>query len=139
MQIDNIEEAKELLQNIEYLFMNVNEEKKKIETQIDLKDDETIDYLHELELGNLNGIEMMKVSKALIKVRKERRVFKDKRELLRILESFTNTLIAKGALPHLRQSIQSIENLENHFATREYKPHAVKNLKCAKKKKEEIV
>lgn len=27
MQIDNIEEAKELLQNIEYLFMNVNEEK----------------------------------------------------------------------------------------------------------------
>ena len=137
MQIDNIEKVKILLLEIENLFMNVEDEKKNLEAQIDIKDAETIDYLHELELGNLNGIEIMKVSKALIESRKERRILKNKRELLKILKGYTDIFINKGILSQTRQVIQNIENLEKHFATREYTAHVVKNLKCAKKKKEE--
>lgn len=137
MKIDNIEEVKILLLEVEDLFMNLDEEKKKIESQVNLKDAETIDYLHELELGNLNGIEIMKISKELIKSRKERRILKNKLELLKILKGYTDIFINKGILSQTRQAIQNIENLEHHFATREYKAHVVKGLKCAKKKKEE--
>lgn len=135
MQIDNIEKVKILLLEIENLFMNVEDEKKNLEAQIDIKDAETIDYLHELELGNLNGIEIMKVSKALIESRKERRILKNKRELLKILKGYTDIFINKGILSQTRQVIQNIENLEKHFATREYTAHVVKNLKCAKKER----
>lgn len=137
MKIDNIEEVKILLLEIEDLFMNLENEKKNLEAQIDIKDAETIDYLHELELGNLNGIEIMKVSKALIKSRKERRILKNKRELLKTLKGYTDLFINKGILAQTRQVIQNIETLENNFATREYTAHVVKDLKCAKKKKEE--
>ena len=77
MQLDNMEEVKILLQDIENLFMNLEDYKKELENQISIKEAEQEDYLHELELGNLNGIEIMKVSKSLIKTRKERRILKD--------------------------------------------------------------
>ena len=96
MQLDDMKEVKLLLQDIENLFMNLDDCKKEIERQICIKEAEQSDYLHELELGNLNGIEIMKVSKAIIKTRKERRVLKDKLDLLRTLKGYTDEYIKKG-------------------------------------------
>ncbi len=56
MQLDDIEEVKNLLSGIENLFMNLDTVKKGLEQQITIKEYEQDDYLHELELGNLNAI-----------------------------------------------------------------------------------
>lgn len=134
MQLDNMEEVKILMLEIENLFMNLDEKKKEIENAIEVKEAEQRDYLHELELAKLNGIEIMQVAKELIKTRKARRVLKDKLELINTLKGYTDKFINKGIIAETRQAIQNIDTLKNNHETREYTPRVVKNLKCAKVK-----
>ncbi len=139
MQLDNMEEVKILMLEIEDLFTNLDENKKELEKAIEIKEAEQRDYLHELELAKLNGIEIMQVAKELIKTRKERRVLKDKLELINTLKGYTDKFINKGIIAETRQAIKNIDTLENNHETREYTPRVVKNLKCAKRlKKEEV-
>ena len=125
-----------MLLEVEDLFMNLEDCKKQIEDQINIKEAEQEDYLHELELGKLNGIEIMGVSKSLIKTRKERRILKDKLELLKTIKGYTDKYINKGIIAETRQAIMNIETLKSNQESREYTPRIVKGLKCAKKKKE---
>lgn len=133
MQLENMEEAKILLLEIENLFMNVDNLKKELEIKIAAKDDETVDYLHELELAKLNGIEIMSTAKALIKTRKERRILKDQLALINTLKGYTDKYITKGIIADTRQVINNIDTLKNNQDTREYTPKVVQGLKCAKK------
>lgn len=135
MQLDNMEEVKILLQDIENLFMNLDDYKKELENQISIKEAEQEDYLHELELGNLNGIEIMKVSKSLIKTRKERRILKDKLDLIKTLKGYVDEYIKKGIIAQTKQVITNIDTLKSNLDSREYTPKVIKELKCAKKKK----
>lgn len=135
MQLDNMEEVKILLQDIENLFMNLEDYKKELENQISIKEAEQSDYLHELELGNLNGIEIMKISKSLIKTRKERRILKDKLDLIKTLKGYVDEYIKKGIIAQTRQAIANIDTLKSNLESREYTPKVIKELKCAKKKK----
>lgn len=137
MQIDDIEEAKILLLDIENLFMDLDDTKRSLESQISIKDDETQDYLHELELAKLNGIEIMAVSKALINTRKERRVLKDKLEVVNTLKGYTDKYITKGIIADTRQAISNLDTLKSNQEGREYTPKVIKDLKCAKKRKRE--
>ena len=137
MQIDDIEEAKILLLDIENLFMDLDNTKRSLESQISIKDDETQDYLHELELAKLNGIEIMAVSKALINTRKERRVLKDKLEVVNTLKGYTDKYITKGIIADTRQAISNLDTLKSNQEGREYTPKVIKDLKCAKKRKRE--
>lgn len=137
MQIDDIEEAKILLLDIENLFMDLDDTKKSLESQISIKDDETQDYLHELELAKLNGIEIMSVSKALINTRKERRILKDKLEVVNTLKGYTDKYITKGIIADTRQAISNLDTLKSNQEGREYTPKVIKDLKCAKKRKKE--
>ena len=134
MQLDNMEEVKLLLLDIEDLFMNLDECKKDLENQISRKEAEQEDYLHELELAKLNGIEIMKVSNSLIKARKERRILKDKLELLKTVKGYTDKYITKGIVAETRQAISNIDTLKSNLEAREYNPKVVKKLKCARKK-----
>lgn len=134
MQLDNMEEVKILMLEIENLFMNLDDKKKEIENAIEVKEAEQKDYLHELELAKLNGIEIMQVAKELIKTRKARRVLKDKLELINTLKGYTDKFINKGIIAETRQAIQNIDTLKSNHETREYTPRVVKNLKCAKVK-----
>lgn len=136
MQLDNMEEVKRLLQDIENLFMNLDDYKKELESQISIKEAEQEDYLHELELGKLNGIEIMKVSNALIKTRKERRVLKDKLDLIKTLKGYVDEYIKKGIIAQTRQVITNIDTLKSNLESREYTPKVIKELKCAKKAKD---
>lgn len=136
MQLDNLEEVKILLLEVEDLFMNLEDCKKQIEDQINIKEAEQEDYLHELELGKLNGIEIMGVSKSLIKTRKERRILKDKLGLVTTLKGYVDKYITKGIVADTKQVITNIETLQNNQKNREYTPRVIKDLKCAKKKKE---
>jgi len=135
MQLDNMEEVKILMLEIENLFMNLDEKKKEIENEICIKEAEQEDYLHELELSKLNGIEIMQVSKELIKVRRERRILKDKLELINTIKGYTDKYINKGIIADTRQAISNIDTLKSNQDVREYTPRIIKNLKCAKKRK----
>jgi hypothetical protein len=137
MQIDNIEEMKILLIEIEEVFTYLDDVKKDIENKICIKEAEQEDYLHELELAKLNGIEIMKVANALIKTRKERRILKNKLELINTLKGYTDKYITKGIIADTKQAIQNINTLKSNQEAKEYTPRVVKGLKCAKKKKEE--
>lgn len=137
MQIDNIEDAKILLLEIENLFMNLEDIKKNLEQQINIKDDETQDYLHEIELSKLNAFELSKVAVLLRDTRKERRMLKNKLELINTLKGYSDKYITKGIIADTKQAIQNIDTLKINQETREYTPRVVKDLKCAKKKKGE--
>lgn len=132
MQIDNVEETRRILVEIDDMFTNLDDVKKDLENKISQKEAEQADYLHELELAKLNGIEIMQVAKELIKTRKERRIFKDKLELINTLKGYTDKYITKGIIAETRQAIQNIDTLKSNHETREYTPRVVKNLKCAK-------
>ena len=134
MQIDNMEEMKTLLVEIDNIFTNLDEVKKDIENKICIKEAEQEDYLHELELAKLNGIEIMKVAYALIKTRKERRILKNKLELVNTLKGYTDKYITKGIIADTRQAIQNIDTLKSNQETKEYTPRIIKDLKCAKRK-----
>lgn len=135
MKIDNVDEVKELLGDIDILFSNLDDIKKELEEKIRQKEAEQEDYLHEIELGNLNGIQLTGVAKQLKQTRKERRAFKDKLDLINTLKGYTDKYITKGIVGDTKQAIKNIEMLGSNHKTREYVPRIIKNLRCAKKKK----
>ena len=135
MKIDNVDEVKELLVDIDILFSNLDDIKKELEEKIRQKEAEQEDYLHEIELGNLNGIQLTGVAKQLKQTRKERRVFKYKLDLINTLEGYTDKYITKGIIGDTKQAVKNIEMLESNHKTREYVPRIIKNLRCAKKRK----
>lgn len=135
MKIDDVDEVKGLLVDIDILFSNLDDIKKDLEEKIRQKEAEQEDYLHEIELGNLNGIQLTGVAKDLKQTRKERRVFKDKLELINTLKGYTDKYIVKGIVGDTKQAIKNIEMLESNHKTREYVPRIIKNLRCAKKRK----
>lgn len=134
MKLDNIKDSRDLLSDINNMFSNLDNIKKNLETQISIKEDETQDYLHELELAKLNGIEIMRVSKRIIETRKERRILKDKLELINTLKGYTDKYITKGIIADTKQAIKNVDTLKKNQETREYTAKVVKDLKCAKKK-----
>ena len=134
MKIDDVDEVKGLLVDIDILFSNLDDIKKELEEKIRLKEAEQEDYLHEIELGNLNGIQLTVVAKELKQTRKERRVFKDKLELINTLKGYTDKFITKGIVGDTKQAIKNVEMLESNHKTREYVPRVIKNLRCAKKR-----
>ena len=137
MKIDDVDEVKGLLVDIDILFSNLDDIKKELEEKIRLKEAEQEDYLHEIELGHLNGIQLTVVAKELKQTRKERRVFKDKLELINTLKGYTDKFITKGIVGDTKQAIKNVEMLESNHKTREYVPRVIKNLRCAKKRKGE--
>ena len=76
----------------------------------------------------------MKVSNSLIKTRKERRILKNKLELLNTIKGYTDKYITKGILADTKQAIKNIDTLKSNQETKEYTPRVIKDLKCAKKK-----
>ena len=120
MKIDNVDEVKELLVDIDILFSNLDDIKKELEEKIRQKEAEQEDYLHEIELGNLNGIQLTGVAKQLKQTRKERRAFKDKLDLINTLKGYTDKYITKGIIGDTKQAIKNIEMLESNHKTREY-------------------
>ena len=136
MQLDNMEEVIKVITDFKSIFTSIYDVKKELEDQLSIKDDETTDYLHELELGNLNAIEVMATAKKLINSRKERRIIKEKLELIKTTKGFVDNYIVKGIVGDLEQVVENLETLKRNQENRQYTPRILKDLKCAKKKKE---
>ena len=137
MVIENMQQALDLLKNIKEFFYNIDETEKKLNTELYNKEGERDDLLHEIELSKLNAIEIMSTYKKLEKVLKERRIIKDKIELINTIKPYTSKFIMKGICAETDTTIKNIETLKSNQESRQYTPRVIKDLKCAKKKKED--
>ncbi len=137
MIIENMQQTIDLLNNIKDFFYNIEEIEKKLNTELYNKEGERDDLLHEIELSKLNAIEIMSTYKKLETVLKERRIIKDKIELIKTIKPYTSKFITKGICAETDATIKNIETLKSNQENRQYTPRVLKDLKCAKKKKEE--
>lgn len=136
MEIDDMQQSLELLNNIKNFFYNIEEIEKKLNTDLYNKEGERDDLLHEIELSKLNAIEIMSTYKRLEKVLQERRVIKDKIDLISTIKPYTSKFITKGICAETDTTIRNIETLRSNQENRQYTPRVLQDLKCAKKKKE---
>ncbi|MCI8654406.1 MAG: hypothetical protein HFJ48_00805 [Clostridia bacterium] len=137
MMIEDMEQSLELLNNINEFFMNMEDTEKRLSTELSNKEAERDDLLHEIELSKLNAIERMQVYAKLEKVLQERRIIKDKIALVNTMKPYSNKYIEKGICAETNITIKNIETLKSNQANRQYTPRILKDLKCAKVKKEE--
>lgn len=131
MKVNNPKEIKQLLTDVIDFFNSIDNEINELNKQLNIKEGEQEDLLHEFEMAKLNGIEMMKVSKSMITTRKERRKIKDNLELLKTLKPLANMYYTKGMNAEILQTIKNIETLESNWTSRKYTPRVLNNLKCA--------
>ena len=136
MIIDDMQQTLNLLSNIEYFIKNIDTTEKNLKANLVNIEGQQEDLLHEIEFSKLNAIEIMNIYKQLENVRKERRKIKDKLELINTLKSYTNKFIEKGICGETKDVIKNIETLRSNQENRQYTPRILKDLKCAKKKKE---
>lgn len=136
MIIEDMQQSLELLENIKYFFYDIEETEKKLSTELYNKEGERDDLLHEIELSKLNAIEIMSTYKRLEKVLQERRVIKDKIDLISTIKPYTSKFITKGICAETDATIKNIETLKRNQENRQYTPRILKDLKCAKKNKE---
>ena len=92
MEIDDMQQSLELLNNIKNFFYNIEEIEKKLNTDLYNKEGERDDLLHEIELSKLNAIEIVAVYKKLEKVLQERRIIKDKIDLVSTIKPYANKI-----------------------------------------------
>lgn len=119
MVIENMQQTIDLLKNIKEFFYNIDETEKKLNTELYNKEGERDDLLHELET-----------------VLKERRCIKDKLDLINTIKPYASKFITKGICAETDTTIKNIETLKSNQENRQYTPRVIKDLKCAKKKKE---
>ena len=136
MVIEDMQQSLELLENIKYFFYNIEEIEKKLNIDLRNKEYERDDLLHEIELSKLNAIEIMAVYKKLEKVLQERRIIKDKIDLVSTIKPYTSKFITKGICAETDTTIKNIETLKRNKENRQYTPRVLQDLKCAKKRKE---
>lgn len=136
MVIENMQQTIELLKNIKDFFFNIDETEKRLNTELYNKEGERDDLLHEIELSKLNAIERMQTYSKLETVLKERRFIKDKIDLINTIKPYASKFITKGICAETDTTIKNIETLKSNQENRQYTPRIIKDLKCAKKKKE---
>ena len=137
MVIEDMQETLDLLQDIKYFFFNLEEIDKKLRTDLYNKEGERDDLLHEIELSKLNAIERMSIYSRLEKVLQERRIVKDKLDLINTLKPYVNKFVTKGIIAETETTMKIIETLKKNQQTRQYTPRVLQDLKCAKKKTKE--
>ena len=137
MIIENMQQTIDLLNNIKDFFYNIEEIEKKLIAELYNKEGERDDLLHEIELSDLNIGERASTYKKLKKVLQERRIIKDKIEIVNTIKPYTSKFITKGICAETDATIKNIETLKSNQENRQYTPRVLKDLKCAKKKKEE--
>ena len=95
MIIEDMQQSLELLENIKYFFYDIEEIEKKLNTELYNKEGERDDLLHEIELSKLNAIERMQIYAKLEKVLQERRIIKDKIDLINTIKPYTSKFICR--------------------------------------------
>ena len=102
--LDDMQEVLKFLNDIENFFKKFDDTNKKLQTDLYNKEGERDDLLHEVELSKLNAMERAKVYAQLEKVLKERRIIKDKIDLMSTIKSYCDEYIKKRNLRRNKNS-----------------------------------
>ena len=137
MIIDNMEDSMKLLGEINYFFKNIDAVERQLATDLYNKEGERDDLLHEIELSKLNAIERSRIYTKLENVLKERRIIKDKIDLINTIKPYTTKYVMKGICGETQTTMKNIETLKSNQENRQYTPRILKDLKCAKAKSRE--
>ena len=89
-----------------------------MELEMEKKNDETQDILHEIELGNTTYKERAKIATRLRNVRKERRVVKDYLEEISALVQWVDE--NKSCLNKLKEVLGQVRKQEKYHQNRTY-------------------
>lgn len=138
MNLRDEEKTGIFLNELENFFEILDKELKQIDIEIQNKELERDDLLHEIELGNLNAIELSRVSGRLRRTLQERRQLKNHREYVYTLKGFADKFITKGIIGDAKHLITNINNLNKARNERKYTPRILKDLKIGKWKKESM-
>lgn len=126
----------EFLIEMKNFFENIDTLKKDLEKEIKRVEQERNDLLHEIELGNLNAAELIKVAVVLRDVLKERRQYKDELDKVITIKGFTDKYNNKLITGDIIQTIKNLKTLEKNKEQRKYKPRVIQDLKCVEAKDE---
>ena len=128
----------EFLIEMKNFFENIDTLKKDLEKEIKRVEQERNDLLHEIELGNLNAAELIKVAVVLRDVLKERRQYKDELDKVVTIKGFTDKYNNKLITGDIIQTIKNLKTLEKNKEQRKYRPRVIQDLKCVEAKDEQI-
>lgn len=128
----------EFLIEMKNFFENIDTLKKDLEKEIKRVEQERNDLLHEIELGNLNAAELIKVAVVLRDVLKERRQYKDELDKVMTIKGFTDKYNNKLITGDIIQTIKNLKTLEKNKEQRKYRPRVIQDLKCVEAKDEQI-
>lgn len=85
----------------------------------------TQDYLHKLELGNLDYRERAKVATAIARCRRQRRECKDTVEILEPLIQFLDSERGKNLMNLMRETLGKTRRVEKSMENRTYFPRVL--------------
>ena len=128
----------EFLIEMKNFVENIDTLKKDLEKEIKRVEQERNDLLHEIELGNLNAAELIKVAVVLRDVLKERRQYKDELDKVMTIKGFTDKYNNKLITGDIIQTIKNLKTLEKNKEQRKYRPRVIQDLKCVEAKDEQI-
>ena len=95
VDISNMESVVDFLNDVDKFFREFDETNRMLITELSNKEAEREDLLHEIELSKLNAIERTRIYTNLESVLHERRVLKDKIELINTIKSYCDEYIKK--------------------------------------------
>lgn len=127
---------KEFLIEMKNFFEGIDQIKTNLEEEIRKTEQERNDLLHEIELGNLNAVELMRVVIPLRDVLRERRTYKDELAKVITIKGFTDKYNNKLITGDILQTIKNLNTLEKNNETRKYRPRIIENMKCVEAKDE---
>ena len=83
--------------------------------------DQTQDILHTLELQNLNAVQMMKLTKELISIRRERRTYKNFVEVYEPIINFMDNNSTGKCIKDLERLLGQVRKVEKYHSDRQYR------------------
>lgn len=124
-----IEKEIEFLENMDKYFHDLENKIREENAELCNREAETQDYLHELEISKLNGVEIIKVAKRLIKARKNRRRNKDNLLKYSTIKPLCDIYYKKGISAEVKQTIENLKTLKRNNENRKYTVRVAEGLK----------
>lgn len=111
----------EVISNFLKLTSNIESEYRIASELLEEQNQLTQDYLHKLELGKLNAVELTKVAKSIQDNRKERRKHKNDMEYAQIIVEFVQNPKTRDVLYQLEATLGKLRKMKKQRQYRVYR------------------
>ncbi len=111
----------EVISNFLRLTSNIESEYRVASELLEEQNQLTQDYLHKLELGKLNAVELTKVAKSIQENRKERRKHKNDMEYAQIIVEFVQNPQTRDVLHQLEVTLGKLRKMKKQRQYRVYR------------------